>query len=198
MKTIVIDAGHGGSDPGVTYPAGPPLEAIEKGITLDLAKQLQHALLGLGWPVAVELTRDHDEDLSLAARGALAKKHGADLVLSLHVNSSPDPKVSGLMTFCWPGNARMRAVGLAISRCAPDALRRPSTLCWEATDAPGPEDDWLRRSRNVLAAFEAPAVLIEMAHMTNADDRREILDARVQRGVVAACVAGVAQFLETD
>lgn len=196
MYTILCDAGHGGSDPGVTWPqAAERYELVEKLVTLTLARQLRQGLLGLGWPIAVEMTREDDSDLSLHARGALAEKYGADLVLSLHVNSNPEPAVNGGMTFHWPGDEIGRNVAETIARCLPFELRRLRSLSWAATDEKGANDDWLKRARNVIGSFKSTAVLVETAHATNADDRIEILNPGIQRGVVAACIAGVAVFL---
>lgn len=193
---IVLDAGHGGSDPGVTWPQeSGRYELVEKLVTLTLARQLRQALLGLGWPIAVEMTREDDSDMSLHARGMLAEKYGADLVLSLHVNSNPEPSINGGMTFHWPGDEIGRNVAETVARCLPFELRRMRALPWAATDDNGTGDDWLRRARHVIGAFKSTAVLIETAHATNADDRIEILNPGVQRGVIAACIAGVAVFL---
>lgn len=197
---ILLDPGHGGSDPGVTWPLvahSDTFDLIEKNLTLSIGLQLRKALLGMGWDLDVLMTREQDEDLSLAGRGRVAEDQGTDLVLSLHVNSNPRPEVNGAMAFYWPGNGPGRAVAACIMRCMPDELRRIHAIAWEATNEPGADDDWLKRSRNVLGSFRPTAVLVEMGHATNADDRREMLLPAVQRGIVAACVCGVARFLST-
>ncbi len=215
MLTVVIDPGHGGSDPGVVAPPMPPppttgdpmawdkhhrvIQAwkprlVEKTWVLEQAKKLEAALLELP-DVDVKLTRQDDRDLHRAARGVFSEESGADLVLVLHVNSHHDSRVNGLMTFCWPGNAVGKAVGEAIAAAAPPELRRKITRCWEASDLPGDDDDWLRRARSVLAPHRATAVLVEAGHCTNAEDLEELLRPDVQRGIVAACVAGVVRFL---
>src|SRR4051812_39900592 len=138
MTVIVINPGHGGQDLGVTWPlvkGSYTYELVEADLTLAISFQLRRALLGLGWNIAVEMTRDDkDEDMSLHTRGELAEKYGADLVLSIHVNSNPEPVVSGAMTFHWPGNDAGQAVGETISRCMPNELRRIHTKSWPATD----------------------------------------------------------------
>lgn len=189
MTTIVIDPGHGGTDPGVVVD-----QLIEKVVTLSVARQLRKALLGLGWDLAVELTREGDEELSLAARGALSEKYAADLVLSLHCNSAPGP-AQGAIAFHWPGSPTGEVVAKSIVRAMPQRLLRAKSNVFAATDDDGPGDDWLRRARNVLAPHKAPTVLIEMGFADDDDDRDVLMNAEGQRGIVAACVVGVAAAL---
>jgi N-acetylmuramoyl-L-alanine amidase len=79
IKTVVIDAGHGG-DPGTTAESG----ITEKEITLDLALRLRRLLKDA--PFKVLLTRDHDRWLPLQKRVAFANENKADLFLSIHLN----------------------------------------------------------------------------------------------------------------
>jgi N-acetylmuramoyl-L-alanine amidase len=192
---ILIDAGHGGQDPGVTWPLVPhsdTYELVEKTLTLSLARQLRQALYDTGLDMAVELTRDEDEDLSLRARGALCKKYDADLVISLHINSSPNPATSGMITFSRLGDALGCSVAKVITGQAPPELRRKVNAFFEAD----PKQDWLDRARHVVEVF-APAacVLVECGHASNAGDREELHRPGVQRGIVDACLLGVEHYL---
>jgi len=83
-RTIVIDPGHGGHDPGAIGSQG----TMEKDIVLDIAKRLQQALAG-NKHYHVLLTRNTDTFVSLADRVAFANQHRADLFISLHVNALP-------------------------------------------------------------------------------------------------------------
>mgnify|MGYP000219819614 CR=1 FL=1 len=79
---VVIDAGHGGRDPGAGN------EAIrEKDLTLAIARALRSDLLGNGG-IRVALTREDDRFLSLAERSAIARRMGADLFISIHADST--------------------------------------------------------------------------------------------------------------
>ena len=80
-KTIVIDAGHGGKDPGTIGAGG----SYEKDINLRLARTLSKKLRFRGYRVIMTRTRDEYVDNELRAR--LANEAGADLVLSLHCNA---------------------------------------------------------------------------------------------------------------
>jgi N-acetylmuramoyl-L-alanine amidase len=83
---IVIDPGHGGSDHGAIYRApGSRRSVAEKTVTLALARQAAKQLRAQGYSVI--LTRDSDRDVGLPARTALANKLGADVFMSIHMNS---------------------------------------------------------------------------------------------------------------
>jgi N-acetylmuramoyl-L-alanine amidase len=79
---VVLDPGHGGIDRGTSYK-----ESLEKDVTLILAREVAAQLRIRG--IDVVLTRDADHEMPLAARTALANKLGADLFISLHMNSLP-------------------------------------------------------------------------------------------------------------
>ncbi|MBF0504767.1 MAG: N-acetylmuramoyl-L-alanine amidase [Candidatus Omnitrophica bacterium] len=92
VHTIVIDAGHGGKDHG-TIGFG----MNEKDLVLDIAKRIRGLLDGTG--IKVILTRDTDEFISLAGRTEVAARCGADLFVSIHVNSNQDKAVNGLLVY---------------------------------------------------------------------------------------------------
>jgi len=82
---IVIDPGHGGADEGAVYREG-RRRITEKEITLALAKQVTQQLAAKGY--RVQLTRHEDREVSLADRTAFANQLGADVFISIHMNSS--------------------------------------------------------------------------------------------------------------
>jgi len=93
VSRIVIDAGHGGHDPG----------AMGKGVTeaelvLDVALRLE-GLLQKVRGIEVILTRRTDEFIPLQERPAIANREGADLFLSIHANASPHPAARGVETY---------------------------------------------------------------------------------------------------
>jgi N-acetylmuramoyl-L-alanine amidase len=121
LKTIVLDPGHGGDDPGVI--AG---SAVEKDLALALARLLRPELeRRLG--ARVLLTRDQDRDLSAEARAEFANRIHADLVLSLHFDGFPDARARGATGYCAPatfaagtGRAELndRAAPIVLPPCA--------------------------------------------------------------------------------
>jgi N-acetylmuramoyl-L-alanine amidase len=92
-QLVVIDAGHGGHDPG-TEAAG---EVAEKDLALQIARRVREALAADG--VDARLTRDDDTFLTLAERTQVANRNHADLFVSIHLNSSPNPDTSGIETY---------------------------------------------------------------------------------------------------
>lgn len=91
---VVIDAGHGGEDPGALNKFG----ENEKHIVLDIAKQLAE-ILNTQANIAAHLTRDKDIFLPLASRVRLAHKHNADLFISIHADSFTSSRPRGSSVF---------------------------------------------------------------------------------------------------
>ncbi len=94
VTRIVIDAGHGGHDDGTVGPHG----VREKDIVLDVALRLA-TLVRSRLNAEVILTRSDDTFVPLTERTAIANEHNADLLLSIHANSSPTPSVAGIETY---------------------------------------------------------------------------------------------------
>ncbi len=91
-RKVVIDAGHGGRDPGAVGWRG----LLEKDVVLDLALALEKALRLRRPGLKVVLTRRTDTYVPLSARVRTAREAGADLFVSLHANASGDGKASGV------------------------------------------------------------------------------------------------------
>jgi N-acetylmuramoyl-L-alanine amidase len=94
IRTIAIDAGHGGQDPGAIGKGG----LKEKTVTLDIAKRLA-ALVKERMGCNVVMTRDRDVFIPLEDRPAIAKTRGADLFVSIHVNANRRRKARGIETY---------------------------------------------------------------------------------------------------
>lgn len=92
---VVIDAGHGGRDPGARSVSG---EVAEKDLTLALARELRDDLVSRG-RVRVAMTRDGDRYLTLDDRAAVARRLGAGLFVSLHMDSAPNPLARGASVY---------------------------------------------------------------------------------------------------
>lgn len=85
LSTLVIDPGHGGTDPGAVSKDG---KTYEKTFTLDIAKRLESKIRSECPGVEVVLTRSTDKNVDLGDRAVIANKANADLFLSIHINSS--------------------------------------------------------------------------------------------------------------
>lgn len=90
---VMIDPGHGGYDPGTESSAG----VMEKDLALQIATRLKAALEARG--IRAELTRSSDVFISLAERTRIANSAGADLFVSVHLNSSPNSDTSGIEVY---------------------------------------------------------------------------------------------------
>jgi len=108
IRTIVIDPGHGGEDPGTLGQFG----TKEKDITLDIAKRLMQRLSRYdGYQIS--LTRNADETLTLESRIESANARKADLFVSIHVNNIPNKPYSIIETYYFGPNADHGALSLA-------------------------------------------------------------------------------------
>jgi N-acetylmuramoyl-L-alanine amidase len=96
-RVVVVDAGHGGPDRGMSGPIGSPSKIYEKNVTLAVAQQLRRALEARG--VKVVMTRSTDTLIALSDRGKIANQAKGDLFLSVHVNAA-NPRWTN------PGGAR--------------------------------------------------------------------------------------------
>lgn len=85
-RLVVVDAGHGGPDNGMTGPIGRPISIYEKEVTLAVAKKLGAELRARG--LRVVYTRTTDTLIALSDRGKIANQAGGDIFLSVHVNAA--------------------------------------------------------------------------------------------------------------
>ncbi len=98
VKTIVIDPGHGGHDPGAVGPSG----LREKDVNLKIAKRLRERLIEEGKSFGIEnvyLTRSTDRFIPLEERTAIARKRKADIFISIHCNGARRKKAHGIETY---------------------------------------------------------------------------------------------------
>ncbi len=105
---VVIDPGHGGYDPGARDGSG---RLAEKDLALAIAILLARELRARG--VSVAMTRETDKFLSLSERTRLADRDDADLFVSIHLNSSPNPRTSGIEVYYLNNTTDRAALRLA-------------------------------------------------------------------------------------
>ena len=94
IRTIVIDPGHGGKDPGCTYNG-----MKEKDIVLEISKHLRNLLKRSHPNINVYLTRETDIFIPLEERTAIANKHKADIFISVHINAARNKAAQGVETY---------------------------------------------------------------------------------------------------
>ncbi|MDB6065482.1 MAG: Cell wall hydrolase/autolysin [Pedosphaera sp.] len=199
VKTIVIDPGHGGKDPGFENGSHQ-----EKKYTLLLAQELCDQLKRAGFNAS--LTRTTDTKIELPERPDIARRRGADLFISLHWNSVGGSKneVKGVQTFCLtpPGASSSNAGGEIIDAGAkPGNLNNAKNmfLAYELQKSLlknlGTQDRGVRRARfAVLCPAEMPAVLIEGGFMSHPTESKRIYDPAYRRDMARAIVEGVQDY----
>ena len=92
IRTIVIDAGHGGNDPGTSH-----YGLKEKHLALDIAKRLRARFQEAG--LSAVMTREADQFIPLSGRPAIANRLNANLFVSVHINANPNRRVSGVEVY---------------------------------------------------------------------------------------------------
>jgi len=193
--TVVIDPGHGGEDTGAIGQKS----VIEKKIVLDIAKRVGKKLKKSG--LRVKLTRKKDSALTLDERMARAAEWGADIFVSVHVNSASNTNAAGLETYVLPcpGFASTAGDRSNTNACPGNTFDTSSILlAWHIhsqmlSRVAGMEDRGIRHARfDVLCGAPCPAVLVECGFVSNqADDERlqteEYLE-RISEGIAQGIV----------
>jgi N-acetylmuramoyl-L-alanine amidase len=181
-KTIVIDPGHGATDPGEVVQDG-PLRWTEADLAFDLAARLEGRLGAAG--MRVHLTRGPRPvtPLSDLGRAQLANELGADLLISLHIDGHANPAADGVATFHYgTGNGATSTVG---ERLAGLVLR-------EIAARTGMRDCGTHaKTWELLRLTRMPAVRVDVGYLTSPLDRARLVDPLFREQAVEAIVAAV-------
>ncbi|HEX8412831.1 MAG TPA: N-acetylmuramoyl-L-alanine amidase [Sphingomicrobium sp.] len=214
---VVIDPGHGGHDPGAVAVSG---EIREKELTLALGRELRDMLVQRG-RVRVAMTREGDRYLPLEDRAAVARRLGASLFLSLHMDSAPNPLARGASVYSLSDVAsdvdaerfaRVENASSATGQANPgtvqamladlvsrDQMNASADLAARLVRKAAGRVE-LRPEPHRFAAFhvlrrsDTPAVLFEAGYLSNAEDEL-LLRSPNHR---AAIVLALAQAIEAD
>jgi N-acetylmuramoyl-L-alanine amidase len=216
IRTIVVDAGHGGLEDGAHGPGG----TLEKNVTLSVARRLKAALEArLG--VRVILTRDKDDTVELDQRASLANNNKADVFVSLHANASVRASAAGAEVFYLSleeyGDQAQR-VAKGETEALPvfgGGTRDIEVILWEMAQARYIEESAVLakeveaalRERvpmspraiqqapfRVLVGANMPAVLVEMGFITNADQEKQLVSEPFQTSIVQSIVDSIIRF----
>ncbi|MDH5739372.1 MAG: N-acetylmuramoyl-L-alanine amidase [Nitrospira sp.] len=219
--TIVIDPGHGGKDPG----ARGLRRTEEKDITLNVALRLKE-LLRKRPDVRVLMTRDRDVYLELEERAKFANSHGADLFVSIHVNSHPSRLVKGLEVYHFGEAKDQRALevaarengtpisstGVGWEYLVADLLTTKKIeasleLAWNAKEAMvtqmnGPYDVTDHGVKTapfyVLRFTSMPSILAEVAFISNPDEEALLRKPTFINDVARSLYQGILSFLANN
>lgn len=213
QRTIVVDAGHGGHDPGAIGTTG----VREKDVVLDAALQLRNALESRGI-YRVALTRDADNFVPLEDRVRFARGQNADLFISLHADSSPNDEARGASVYTlserganraqnlmaaqnWDldlGDAPRRGVigDILVDLAQRETTNRSAQFAEAVIPCLGGVAPLLSSSHRsagffVLLAPDVPAVLIETGFLSNVTDERRLADPRARQAMAGAMADAV-------
>jgi len=175
-KRIAIDAGHGGTDPGAVKNG-----LQEKDIVLDISKRLQNKVTSAGsLPL---MTRTTDVYIPLADRVLDAENRGADIFVSIHVNSFADPGANGTETWYSDKYQSQESKELAES------------IQNELVDELGLRDRGVKEgSFVVIRDSNMPSVLVEVAFLSNSEEAKLLANATFRERAAKAIYNGVENY----
>lgn len=218
-RTIVVDAGHGGRDPGAVGVTG----VREKDVVLDAALKLRQALESRG-QYQVALTRDADRFVELEDRVRFARGQNADLFISIHADSNGNREAAGASVYTLSDRGAARAQNLMSSQnwdldlgdaprqgVAHDILvdlaqrettNRSAQFAQTVIPRLGQVSPLLRNThRNagffVLLAPDVPAVLVETGFLSNVADERRLSDPTARERMAEAMAGAVDAYFAT-
>lgn len=174
IKKVIIDPGHGGSDPGAIGPSA----YQEKAFTLSTSMKLKNQLDAKGY--ATQLTRSTDIYLSLQERVDISNKSGADLFVSIHANSFNESS-KGVETFSY------QATGMAADVAK---LVQARLVANTGLTNRGPKQE----AYYVLKYNNVPAILVEAAFISNPTEEALLKTSAFQDKVAKSIVEGIEQY----
>jgi N-acetylmuramoyl-L-alanine amidase len=223
LSTIVIDAGHGGRDPGTTG-----IDSVqEKDITLAVSKKLREELEQEMPGVKIVMTRDKDEFIELERRSEIANESGGRFFISIHCNAMPDkpnPRNGFECYILRPGRSddaarvaaaendvirfeanrekydRNEAEIVIMSTLVQNAFVRYSEEAAHAirnslAKSSGVKDRGVHQAGfYVLVGTAMPSVLLELGYLTNEKDMKALTNKWVQRRIARSIARGIRNY----
>ena len=185
-KIIVVDAGHGGRDPGMVS-----AKVEEKGINLKIAHKLQTFLEQGG--ATVIITRIDDSDLSknksgdMYVRRMIANESHADIFVSIHQNSFTSPNVKGAQAFYF--------------NQSDNSLKLAESVQARIKEFVDPSNKFHAKANSnyyVLKQTQMPAVLVECGFLTNYNERQKLLTDDYQEKIAWAIYLGIVDYFTAE
>ncbi len=217
VRTIVIDPGHGGEETGALGPAG----TLEKDVSLGIARRLKAELVN-SRGLTVFLTRERDAQVPLDDRAAIANNYKADLFVSIHANASRARGAKGSEVYFLSYQAsddesRRTAQVEGAAEPLADAARTSdlALILWDMAQAEHLEESSALASRvqeelavvtgsesrgvkqapfRVLVGAAMPAVLVEVAFISNPEEEKLLASDAYQAKVAAALARGIERY----
>lgn len=211
INTVVIDAGHGGHDPGASHHG-----LREKHLALDIARRLRTNLQDAG--LTVVMTRETDQFIPLSGRPAIANRLGADLFVSVHINANNNQRVFGAEVYYprvsavsqsakWPPDVRAAEVGvptttvkqilwdLVLGRTRSQSRKLASTICGSMKH--GLQVNCKTKSARFVVLREAwmPSVLVEVGYVSNATEARQLNRSDYRASAADSIAQGIVSYI---
>ena len=218
VRRVVLDAGHGGENLGTSSAKG----LLEKDVTLDLSRRVRQLLAKKG--IDVVLTRTRDDTLSLKDRAAVANERRGDIFVSIHLNSLEPSTLRGVETYyLGPGERpehdelaakenEHSGYSLADMRTLLDSIYADARREESKRLALSVQNAVVRRLRGidprikdrgvkmapfiVLVATEMPAILAEVACLSNPDEGERLRTDAYRDTIAEALATGIQTFID--
>jgi N-acetylmuramoyl-L-alanine amidase len=214
---VVIDAGHGGKDPGAIGPSG----VMEKDVVLDMARRLRD-LIQKELRGRVTLTRETDSFIPLEERTAIANAKGADLFVSIHANSAERPEANGIETYFLDLGSDEQSMRVAARENATTVSKvsdlqrilrdlqmtskrnESSLLAGSVQQALVQAPKGGKNGRDlgvkhapfvVLMGAEMPSILVETGFISNPGEERKLADQKYRAQAARAIFEGIKDYL---
>ncbi|MBQ8371987.1 MAG: N-acetylmuramoyl-L-alanine amidase [Clostridia bacterium] len=192
-QVIVIDAGHGGEDPGAVGISG----VYEKDLNLEIAMLIGEELKSRGYEVVYTRTEDkllysEEENIKglrklsdLKNRCRISEEAEAALFISVHMNSYGDPKYSGLQVYYTDGSNDSRSLATTIQNAVRDNVQADN-------------DRVVKSGKNLylLENCSGVGVLVECGFITNAEECEKLSQKEYQKQLSFAIVCGIIEYIE--
>ena len=173
-KKVVIDAGHGGKDVGAI---GGGIH--EKDITLDVAKRVEKLLRKKGY--SVMMTRDDDIYVSLQDRVSISENYQPDIFVSIHVNSSVRPEITGVETHYYHQES------ISLAQTVHSSL---------ASAVQSPNRGLFKSKFYVINHTTSPAILVEIGFISNSSERSQLVGEKRKQATAKAIADGVQDYFK--
>ncbi|MCK4462737.1 MAG: N-acetylmuramoyl-L-alanine amidase [Candidatus Omnitrophica bacterium] len=217
IKRIVIDAGHGGKDPGAV---GRSYKLKEKTVVLDIAKKLKEELLYID-DFEITLTRETDKFIPLWKRSDIANKINADLFISIHANASRSRRPKGFEVYylskATDDSARAIAAAenkvivfennsdsrkphylnatvwdMALTEYRAESQELAGFICKSAKKTLNVKDRGVKSARfYVLKGALMPAILVEVGFISNREEEWKLRSSAYRRKIAKAIAEGI-------
>lgn len=173
---VIIDAGHGGHDPGTISPTGIQEKNINLRVAAKVAKRLEERGVG------VVMTRWQDEYIEKEERAAIANRRKADLFVSIHSDSAPSSSAQGFTVY--------------VARAASADSYQAAHAINQAMERTGLNNRGIREADYVvLVKTEGAAVLVELGYLSNAQDAAHLADDRFRDSLAETITDGIQAYL---